>query len=336
MSESVQEKMELLRPELDAPARVSIFEEPTVVQGIEGNRRVKYSLMAFGGVLFFGLALVTFLEVRIRRIVKTEDAADDLGLRLIGTVPAIPRGAKTTSSLDGNANDLWQSMLAESVDVTRTVLAHSLDTQRTKHTILISSAMQGEGKTMLSCHLASSLARAGHKTLLVDGDMRRPTLHRVLETPQVPGLSELLRGENAPIEAIRSTIIPGLSLLPAGAWDTRVIPTLSTDRWETLKAQIEANYDYVIIDSSPLLLVTDPLLLGRGTEGVVLSVLWNVSQIENLVQARDRLKTLGIKIIGVVVNGLNGPGHNLAYPYYHRPPAPADTMTSGNTQATPV
>src|SRR5262249_22607922 len=168
---------------------------------------------------------------------------------------------------------------------------------------------------------AFSLARAGFRTLLVDGDMRRPTVHRILGAPLTPGLCELLRGETSPMDAIRASGAPALSFVPAGVWDLRVPPTLSTDRWQILKGQLEGGFDYVVIDSSPLLLVADPLLMARDTDGVVLSVLRNVSQIDNVVQARDRLKSLGIKVLGVVVNGLASSVYRTSYPYY-RPQQP--------------
>ena len=113
-------------------------------------------------------------------------------------------------------------MLAEAIDATRMMLVHSLGSQKTGHSLLITSAVPGEGKTMLACHLASSLARAGFRTLLVDGDMRRPTVHRILGATAGPGLCEVLRGESAPMDAIRPTAVTGMSFLPAGAWDLRV------------------------------------------------------------------------------------------------------------------
>jgi capsular exopolysaccharide synthesis family protein len=332
--ERIQLQIELLGPEMEPPARVKIFEPATVVQGIEGNRRLKYSLLAFGGILIFGIGWITYLEARNRRVVCTQDASNDRGLVLIGTVPEIPYRFRNATADDRNLATVWQSMLTESVDVARTVLVHSLASEKAGHSILITSAVPGEGKTLLACHLASSFARASFKTLLIDGDMRRPSVHRVLGTPLMPGLCELLRGETAPLEAIQSTVVPGLSFVPAGNWDTRVCPTLSTSRWEILRGQLESSFDYVLIDSSPLLIVTDPLLLGRNSEGVVLSVLRNVTQIDHLEQARDRLKYLGIKVLGVVVNGLNGPGYS-SYPYY-RPQTPPDDVAPANSPLTPV
>ena len=317
--ERISQEMAVIKPELKAPPRVSVLEEPTVVPGIEGNRRLKYSGLAGLGVLALGLGFITFLEVKNRRIVTSEEIANDLGLTVIGTVPALPRHTRSseTTSSDGNQMPAWQHVLTECVDTTRTLLVHSLDPSKTHRSIMIASAMPNEGKTMLACHLAASLARAGHNTLLVDGDMRRPSVHSVLGTEPLPGLCELLRGEAALTDALRKAVIPGLTVLAAGSWDRRVPQALSTNRWRLIKDQMESAFDYVIIDSPPLLLVADGLLMGQHVDGVVVSVLWNVSQMSSVGQARDRLSALGIPVLGVVINGLSLPAYGSGYDYYY-------------------
>jgi Mrp family chromosome partitioning ATPase len=106
-------------------------------------------------------------------------------------------------------------MLTESVDAVRTLLLHAAHNEGLR-VVMVTSAVGGEGKTSLSCHLAASLARSGRKTLLVDGDMRNPSCHRMFEVELEPGLSELLRGETDAAEAIHSTPAATLSVLPAG------------------------------------------------------------------------------------------------------------------------
>jgi Mrp family chromosome partitioning ATPase len=102
-------------------------------------------------------------------------------------------------------------------------------------------------------------------------------------------------------------------------WDLRVPPTLSTDRWPLLKSQLTAGFDCVVIDTSPVLMVTDPLLMARHSDGVVISVLRNVSQFDAVAQSRDRLTALGIKVLGVVVTGLNGPTFDRSTLNYYCP-----------------
>jgi len=316
MAERVSLEIEQMRPEVEAPPRVSVWEEPNVSPGVEGNRRLKYSLLAGAVVLLLGVGLVTVVEARNRYVITSDDAADIVGLRLIGTIPLLPRNAMRADRSGARIPSVWQAMLTESVDAIRTMLIHSADAPRPRLTALIASAMPAEGKTMLAANLASSLARAGFRTLLIDGDLRRPTLQRSLAAPLTPGLCELLRGETSPAEAVRETGFPGLSFLPAGQWNPAVTQALAGNRWKEIKARLETQFDYIIIDSSPLLLVTDALLLARHVDGAVLSVFRNVSDIDAVGEARDRLQGLGVKILGVVLNGLgNHRYHSAYYPY---------------------
>jgi succinoglycan biosynthesis transport protein ExoP len=314
MADRVVLEMEGIKPELEAPARVSTWEEPTVVPGIEGNRRLKYSLLAAGLVLVLGLGLTTWREARNRRVIDTKEVSGGLGLRVLGTVPALPRGSARGAAFDGMPE--WQHMLTESVDTTRTILLHGLDAPKPSRTILVTSALPGEGKTSLAGHLAISLARAGYRTLLIDGDLRRPALHRVLNAAPTPGLCELLRGEADAAAAVRIAGVEGLSLVPAGLWDLRVPPALSGDRWRMLRERFEAAFDFIIVDSSPLLAVTDGLLMARHTDGVVLSVLWNVSELSALDEARERLESVGVNVLGVVVSGVCGAAYRSRYTGY--------------------
>jgi capsular exopolysaccharide synthesis family protein len=326
-ADRIQQEMEAMRPEFEAPARVTVWEEPTAVSGIEGNRRVKYSLLAGFAVLALGLSLVTFFEYRIRRVVDPQEAAECLRLRLIGTVPWMPRLPAGAGSPTGRTA-VWQSMLTEYVDAARTMLVHSFPAAPQGRTIMIASAIPGEGKTMLACQLACSLARAGAKTLLIDGDLRRPAVHRLVGKPRSPGLCEVLRGRARLPETIQACPLPSLSFLAAGEWEQGVGAALSTDRWRLLKTQLEGEFEYVVIDSSPALLVTDPLLLARHTDGVVLSVLRNVSQIGAAAEARDRFEHLGVRVLGVVVSGVDRPAYRSAFSYYQPRLPAASTATA--------
>src|SRR5206468_1146847 len=144
------------------------------------------------------------------------------GLRLVGTVPPPPDARARAAAAGAD----WQMVLTESVDVIRTLLLHGFRGGPAR-TVMVTSAQGGEGKTSLAGHLGGSLARGGFRTLLIDGDLRRPSVHRVLGLPQSPGLCELLRGQVAPDAAIRPTDVDRLSVLPAGAWTPAVAQLLA-------------------------------------------------------------------------------------------------------------
>ncbi|HUR52963.1 MAG TPA: CpsD/CapB family tyrosine-protein kinase, partial [Gemmataceae bacterium] len=179
----------------------------------------------------------------------------------------------------------------------------------------VTSAVSGEGKTTLSGHLAISLARAGFRVLLVDADMHAPTAHDLFDVPAAPGLSELLRGEVEVDGATSLTHIPGLSVLPVGRWTLATHRALVGDRWRCVKYALLSKYDYVVIDTSPLLLVSDTLLLAREADGVVISVLIGVSQTARVAETVGRLQRVGAGLAGVVVNNVRSDVRKNAYAY---------------------
>ena len=298
---SLSDEIDRLRLELGASARVTIAEEPYVLSGIEGNRRLKMTLLAMLGLFVAGYGGLVGWEYKTRRVTQVRDAANALGLRLLGTVPAVGRHSKYTG-------DDPQRALAEAIDTTRTLLLYGAPDSRVR-TLLVTSAVDGEGKTSLAGHLAISLTRAGYRTLLVDGDVQAPSAHSLFNVPAAPGLCEVLRSEANTADAIHATGLPGLSVLPAGAWDLAARQALAGDRWRAIREELEASHDFVIVDSGPVLFVSDSLLMARGADGVLLSVLLDVSRVASVEETRDRLRAVGANVLGVVVNGVVTPAY---------------------------
>ena len=154
--------------------------------------------------------------------------------------------------------------------------------------VLVTSAVGGEGKTSLSSHLATSLARSGQRTLLIDGDLRRPMVHRLYDQLQVPGLCELVRGEVNDLAVIRATAIDNLWIIPAGRHDDQALAVLSQSRTRAVFDRLRDRFDFVIVDSAPVLPVADTLLFCQHVDAVLFSVLRDVSQ-----APRSRRPTIG-------------------------------------------
>jgi capsular exopolysaccharide synthesis family protein len=174
--------------------------------------------------------------------------------------------------------------------------------------LMVTSAESGEGKTTLASQLATSLAQAGRRTLLVDGDLRQPVLHQLLEAPQQPGLTEALLGE-VPIEAaLRPTAVDGLSFLPAGEWDAQVVKALAGEGLPKMLDQLREQFDLILIDSHPVLEATDALMIGQHVDAALLSLLREVSQVPHAQAAMQQLNNMGIRVLGAVVNGVR-PGN---------------------------
>src|SRR5262249_44263872 len=184
----------------------------------------------------------------------------------------------------------------------RTMLLRSANEEPTQ-VVMVTSAVAGEGKTTLAGNLAVSLARAGRKTLLLDCDLRRPALHQLFEQTLQPGFSECLLGEVELPDAVRPTTTDeNLYLLPAGPWEREVIHELARDGVAGIFERLKQEFDFVVIDSHPVLPATDSVLIGHHVDAVIVSLLRGVSQAPRVYAAQQRLTALGIRVFGAVVN----------------------------------
>ena len=245
---------------------------------------------------------VAFFEFRSRKIGVTQDVSHGLGMNVIGTVPAMPARSRKASANDSASEQQWLSQLQESVDAIRTVILHQARSEA-MHVLMVTSASSGEGKTTLTTQLAASLARAWKRTLVIDGDLRHPAAHKLFDVPQEPGLAEVLRGEVEPGDAVRATPFSRLWVLPAGNGDNHAIQALAQDNVRTLFEQLKTQYDFIIIDSPPVLPVTDTLLLGQHADGVLFAILRDVSRAPAIYAAQQKLAPLGVAMLGAVVLG---------------------------------
>ena len=301
-------EVEKLDVELQAPPRISLIEEAVPPR----TRNVKKWYMMFGGISlgsFWGpLFLIAFLELQTRKIDSADEVAGDLGLTVVGSLPMLPVKARRNGVMARHEKDRYRyNLLLESIDATRTMLIHAARSG-SHRVIMIASALPGEGKTSLASHLATSLARSGQKTLLIDADLRCPSIHRLFDLTLDPGLSELLRGEAAFEDVIVSTAVEELKVLTAGKCDTRTLRILSQGGLGGLFARLKEQYDFVIVDSSPILPVADAQIIAQQVDAVLFSILADVSRKTKILAAYQRITALGVKVLGAVVTGVHDGG----------------------------
>src|SRR5262249_30681821 len=151
-----------------------------------------------------------------------------------------------------NAAAAMQGILAESVDSIRTMLLRQSRSE-SPQVIMVTSAGDREGKTTVGSHLAASLARSGRRTLLVDGDLRSPTVHAMFSAALEPGLCEMLRGEVDLEGAIQPTPVDGLMLIAAGACDYQAIAALAKHPLNETLSKAREQFEFIVIDAAPVL-----------------------------------------------------------------------------------
>ena len=301
---SIQQKLLDLGMQGQSQARITIREAAYIVINQNLKQKVLLSIAAFlGGTTAIMLA-VAFLEWRSRRVDSVDQVVGELGLRVIGTIPAFP-SKQALKSGDAATSQNWRFVLNESVNSARTMLLHTAKTQNMQ-VLMVTSAMQGEGKTSLASQLATSMATAGLRTLILDCDLRNPSMHKLFDAPLTPGCSEVLCQEVDVSDAVQPTAVPNLWLIPAGQCSNRVVSALAQGHpLETLFNRLRGQFDFVVVDSCPVLPVADTLLVGQHVDGVLISILQDISQLPKVQQVSDRLTDLNIPLLGAVVNGSN-------------------------------
>ena len=287
-----------------ARERITKFQEAQL-DSPGGTRIRKYMAVTFSGILGFGLVVlgIAYMEFQSRKLNNSQQINDGLGIKVVGELPSVT-GRTWRRVKGGKGPAVLKALMAERIDGTRTALIHSTAVE-SAHVVMVTSADPHEGKTTTSSQLAASLARAGRRTLLIDADIRNPGVHRVFDMPLEPGLCELLRGEAERDAVVHPTRTANLWLLPAGHCDLPSVQALATSYLGTAIAGLCVQFDYVIIDSGPILKVADSLQIGQHVDVAILSVLKDSSKMPNVYEACERLRSVGITVMGAVVNGVN-------------------------------
>jgi capsular exopolysaccharide synthesis family protein len=258
--------------------------------------------------LFGGLALALLLERMDTRMRDSRQIQDLLGVPAIAIVPQTNwkgKGPDTDSSFGPEI--LWdaRSPFAESMRIFRTSIQLS-STSRGSRVIAITSCQPGEGKSTLSMNLAAALAQGGKRVILVDTDMRRPSVYWRLGLTDKKGLSEFLTGLETLDGVIQTHKTLGtLDVIPSGICPPLPADLLASEQMKTFVAELRARYDYVIFDSPPALSVTDPLIVASLSDGLVLVIRQGYCTRAMLSRAGEIFRDVGVKVYGFVLNGVD-------------------------------
>jgi len=291
-----------LQVEMEAPERISLLDPGYLVSSPTRKDRLKTAVLA--GCAFFGLGfmLVPLLEFRARRVNAISDVVQGLGFSLVGTLPRLPASvlsSKAVFALDSQ----WARTLADSADATRTMLVHEAKRHGLR-VIMVTSALKGEGKTLLASNLAISMARGGFRTLLIDADMRDPAVHGKFDLPVAPGLGEFLRRELGFRNVLHKQVSPCLSVVTAGRWGEDTTTILAQRNLRTLFKKLTRRFDFILIDTPPILPVPDTMLIAQNVDAALFAVLRDISRLTTVYTAYERLAMLDIPIMGAVVAGM--------------------------------
>ncbi|MEX2187368.1 MAG: polysaccharide biosynthesis tyrosine autokinase [Pirellulales bacterium] len=274
-------------------------------------------------VLFCGAAFVLPFFVVVgwerfsRRIADADQLSSEATLTIVGEIAQLPTRpviSGGTASRRRIRRDL--GLFQESVDALRTCLLLSENTG-CHRVFAVTSAVSGEGKTSLVSQLAISLARAtGKRTLIVDADLRSPNLHEIFDARLGPGLADVLRGQCEITDAIVEEVAEGVHLLPAGRVTSSPHNYLGNGAIPRLIGQLREVYDFIVIDTPPILSASESLVLAKAADGTLLCALRDISRSRQVRLASERLTMAGVNLMGAVLSGTSARRYASTYGSY--------------------
>ena len=293
-----------------------VLDPPAATENRPSIALVLTAALALGCGLGAGAAYVADqLDARIRSLREIRRLLD---YRMLGVIPLLSRGQQGDIKIALVSHARPRSRMAETYKSIRT----RIDLLRRNwegKVFMVTSPQTADGKSTIASNLVICMAQSGRKVLLIDADLRRPSLHTIHGLPRSPGLTEILNDQMPFHQAVQQTAIENLDFLATGAEVSYPAELLATDRLGTLLRELRQAYDLVILDTSPLLVVTDPSVIAVVIDGILLIVRAAVTRHLDAERSQDLLKALETPVLGLVINGINpgqgGYGYGYLYGY---------------------
>jgi len=261
------------------------------------DKVTNFSLALIGGS-FLGIALAFFFEYLDSRLKHPDEMKTELGLPFLGMVQSFTPQEVTGPPLIGHG---VPTEFSEAFRGIRTNILFSSADDGSK-AIVVTSTGPGEGKSLISANMSTALALAGQRVLLIDADMRRPKAHEMFGVSVEPGLSNVLVGNAKASEAVLKTTTPNLWLMAAGKIPPNPAELLGSKRFKDFLSSLSAHFEWVIIDSPPVMAVTDACVIAHHVNGVVFVVGAEMTSKDAARAALEQLEGARAKFVGAILN----------------------------------
>jgi non-specific protein-tyrosine kinase len=277
--------------------------EPAQANSTPIRPQIELNIILAGAVgLLLSLGVIILIEYLDDTLKSASDISQILGLTVLGAVGQI-KGRHPSKRLIA-FQDLFSPMSEAYRMIRSNIQFMSVD--RPAKSIVVTSSIPGEGKSTTAANLGVVMAQAGHKTVIVDADLRRPTQHEIFQVPNLGGLTDLLCSQDFEIESyLRKTSVDNLYLITCGVLPPNPSELLGSQRMGRLLTKLGELADVVIYDSPPSLTVTDALVLSNRADGTVLVVRSDETRRDAVKQVIANLNQAGAKILGCVLNNVS-------------------------------
>ena len=291
-----------------------ILDHAVVPQDPVRNTAPRVIFLGFAASLALGLCGAVVLDRIDPKVRYPDQVSRGLGIPILGAVPHLrnlPRGGRGGGArVPDDVNEVVEALRGVCLNL---VYAHG---GRAPLLVTITSPGAGDGKSFISANLAHTFADGGHRTLLIDADIRRGVLHRRLSVRRRPGLSDFLRGEAQLDAIVQATQFPALSLIGCGTRAYNAPELLGSPAMTSLVNGLRSGYDVVLIDSPPLAAGVDPLILSTLTGTLALVLRTGYSHRDVAAAKLEVLQRLPVRMLGAVLNDVPAGGAYRYYSYY--------------------
>ena len=264
-------------------------------------------ILAFMATLMLGVGLAFVLDYLDRTIKTAEDVERLVGAPLLGIIPIVAEtGDDPKAQIDRDLY-VFRNPTSQAAECCRSIRTNILFSaaDRPMKTITVSSPRPREGKTTTTLYMGTIMAQSGQRVLIVDTDLRRPRLHKSLGVSKNRGLTNLILGDAAIDDVIKTTDIPNLFILPSGPQPPNPAELLLTNRFKQVLAELEARFDRILLDSPPVLAVTDAVVLARLSSGVMLIAQAGKTLLDDVAHSARQFRDIDAPILGVILNDMD-------------------------------
>jgi receptor protein-tyrosine kinase len=294
----------------NAPIKASVVESASLPESPVSPQPVRNIGLGLVLGLLLGLGLAVMRELLDTSVKSAQDVAELTDTPVLGGILYDPNAPKRPLLTDLDSH----SPRMEAFRILRTNLQF-VEIDETKKVVVFTSSVPGEGKTSTASNIALALHDAGQKTLLIDGDMRRPQLARLFGLESAVGLTTILLGRISLGDAIQTHARSGLPVLTSGNLPPNPAELLQSQAMKQLLDDVRDTYDVVVLDAPPLLPVTDAALLAAQADGAVVVVRQGKTSRDQLTHSFERLTAVGARALGVALNMVPSKGRKSGYGY---------------------